>query len=86
VVNVQRGPDGKPIYTDDTPMPFGKHKGTELGDVPDDYLWWCYENVKPDTPEKAALMRYINGLVDSGLIDRPDDGFGLADFDDFGDQ
>lgn len=31
-------------------MPFGKHKGTPLEDVPDDYLWWVLgkcDNVNP---------------------------------------
>lgn len=26
-------------------MPFGKHKGTEVEDVPPDYLRWCVDNV-----------------------------------------
>lgn len=35
-----RGHDYPPM-TDDTPMPFGKHKGTRMKDVPADYLlWW----------------------------------------------
>jgi len=29
-----------PKYTDETPMPFGKHEGTPLKDVPADYLMW----------------------------------------------
>lgn len=32
-------------YTDETPMPFGKHKGTPLKDVPPSYLLWLYDNV-----------------------------------------
>ena len=24
-------------------MPFGKHKGTPLSEVPTDYLWWVIE-------------------------------------------
>ena len=27
---------------DSTPMPFGKHKGTPMGEVPDDYLYWLH--------------------------------------------
>ena len=30
---------------DDSPFPFGKHKGTELHEVPQDYLhWWFNQN------------------------------------------
>lgn len=28
-----------------TIMPFGKHKGEYLGDIPLDYLIWVYENL-----------------------------------------
>jgi uncharacterized protein (DUF3820 family) len=28
--------------TDEDPMPFGKHKGKRMKDVPADYLHWCY--------------------------------------------
>ena len=31
------------MYTDTTPMPFGKHKGKELQEVPASYLLWLYE-------------------------------------------
>lgn len=30
-------------YTDDTAMPFGKHKGTPLREVPPEYLMWLAE-------------------------------------------
>lgn len=32
--------------TDKSPMPFGKHKGVEMANVPADYLLWLYENNK----------------------------------------
>ena len=25
-------------------MPFGKYKGQELDDIPEDYIQWCLEN------------------------------------------
>ena len=36
-------------------MPFGKHKGEDVGDLPDDYLMWMDENItfKSDDLEKA---------------------------------
>lgn len=32
--------------TDESPMPFGKHKGEKMANVPAEYLLWCYENEK----------------------------------------
>lgn len=34
-------PPERPL-TDDDRMPFGKHVGTRLGDVPDGYLRWLW--------------------------------------------
>ena len=34
------------MLTDKSPMPFGKHKGVEMANVPADYLIWLYENEK----------------------------------------
>lgn len=30
------------IFTDESPMPFGKHKGEKLANVPADYLLYIY--------------------------------------------
>lgn len=30
--------------TDDSEMPFGKHKGEKLGDVPASYLLWLWDS------------------------------------------
>jgi uncharacterized protein (DUF3820 family) len=38
-------------YTDNTPIFFGKHKGTKLGNVPSEYLLWLY-----DTSEQGKRM------------------------------
>lgn len=46
-------------FNDETPMPFGKHKGTPLGQVPAAYLMWVQENVEADTPVRGALRAYI---------------------------
>lgn len=31
---------------DDSEMPYGKHAGTKMANVPASYLIWCYENRK----------------------------------------
>jgi uncharacterized protein (DUF3820 family) len=32
--------------TDNSPMPWGKHKGEKMANVPAYYLLWCYDNNK----------------------------------------
>lgn len=34
-------------YTDTTPMPFGKYKGTAMANVPAWYLIWLYREGSP---------------------------------------
>ena len=40
---------------DESIMPFGKHKGKKMADVPGDYLIWIYENDKCT----GAVKNYI---------------------------
>ncbi len=42
-------------YTDDTPMPFGKKKGTRLGDISDGYFMKLYEGGKVSGPLKEYI-------------------------------
>lgn len=47
--------------TDQSPMPFGQHKGKPMEDVPARYLHWFYhlpENSSP-SPQGAAVLEYI---------------------------
>ena len=38
-------------------MPFGKHKGKNINDLPKDYVIWCLENLtKIDNRLKGALV------------------------------
>lgn len=50
------------IFDDDTPMPIGKkHKGTRLGDVPDDYLLFLYnQGIK-----HKQLRQYVEENLDA---------------------
>lgn len=54
---------GFAILNDESPMPFGKHQGEKMGNVPADYLLWLEENNKCSrsvqayiTDNRAALM------------------------------
>lgn len=45
-------------FDDETPMPFGKHKGTLMRDVPANYLLWLAD--QPDFGEKNPnLLKYV---------------------------
>lgn len=44
---------------DNTPMPFGEHKGEKLANVPADYLIWLYRQ-----GTIIGLMRYIEDNED----------------------
>lgn len=39
-------------------MPFGKHKGSAISDLPDGYLSWCIENLSA-ADIKAAMLREV---------------------------
>ena len=40
----------------DSPMPFGKHKGTKLKDLPADYARWLTENLDPGSWVRETLL------------------------------
>lgn len=46
---------------EDSIMPFGKYKGQTLGEVPDSYLLWLFENDKCF----GLLKKYIQDNIDS---------------------
>jgi hypothetical protein len=53
-------------------MPFGKHKGKPLSEVPEDYLWWCLRNFDwsdGDHLRKAICDRL--GLDEDGNREQP---------------
>ncbi|MFT6442494.1 MAG: hypothetical protein ACJASM_002040 [Salibacteraceae bacterium] len=45
-------------YTDNTKMPFGKHQGKALEDVPASYLLYLYE--LPNPINNQMLLNYID--------------------------
>ncbi len=54
-----------------SPMPFGKHKGKPLQDVPASYLLWLWDNGVKNEPWKP-LHKYIKVSWDALLKDCPD--------------
>ena len=46
-------------YTDSTPMPFGKHRGTKLIDVPAKDLLWLYENNRCNWELKMYIKKNL---------------------------
>lgn len=41
--------------TDSDLMPYGKHKGKKMIDVPADYLIWCHDNDKCSPTVRAYI-------------------------------
>ena len=40
---------------DESPMPFGKHKGEKMANVPASYLIWLYDNRKCSSDVKEYI-------------------------------
>ena len=51
---------------DDSLMPFGKHKGTKMKDVPADYLLWFFE-------EKSSALSSTLSSQDETVLEYIDD-------------
>ncbi|WP_183567431.1 putative quorum-sensing-regulated virulence factor [Mucilaginibacter sp. SP1R1] len=49
------------MFTDNTPMPWGMHKGKTLANVPDSYLLWLYTENKAH----GELREYIKNNLAS---------------------
>ena len=45
---------------DNSIMPYGKHKGTKMANVPPDYLLWLYDNNRCS----GEVKRYIFDNID----------------------
>jgi len=50
------------MYTHDTPIAFGKHAGTPLGQIKDDYFQWLLDNSKKIDNEMYQYMTQVRGL------------------------
>lgn len=49
------------VLHDDDEMPYGKHKGTKMANVPSDYLLWLYDNDKCS----GKVLSYIEVNLDA---------------------
>ena len=45
----------------DTPMPWGKHKGTPIGQVPRGYMQWCLDNADALRPDIRRAFEFMTG-------------------------
>ena len=69
-------------YTDETPMPWGEHKGTPIGEVPGDYLLWLFRQkwIKDWPDVHAYLVENQAALLQEDEEDRGGtDGFESLD-------
>ena len=58
----------KAALTDEDPMPFGKHKGQRMADVPASYLAW----LKDSNCQHPAVSGYIKNSWSEILTELPD--------------
>lgn len=70
-----------PVYTDKTPMPFGKYQSVPLGDIPAAYLHWLWSSSDNPLSGRTAtdpLASYIARNL-AALIEEYPDGLGWED-------
>ena len=48
--------------TDSSPMPYGKHRGLKMEDVPADYLLWLYKNDKTNEEVREYIEENLDVL------------------------
>ncbi|HTI94708.1 MAG TPA: DUF3820 family protein [Puia sp.] len=49
-------------FTDKTPIPFGKYKGTALANVPAATLLWYWDNITLSEPMKEYIRENLDAL------------------------
>ena len=50
------------MLTDNSPMPFGLHKGEKMANVPADYLLWLYHSNKCNAEVRAYIVENMDVL------------------------
>ena len=59
----------KETFEDTDLMPFGKHKGTPMQDVPADYFHWLWFNGKKDEVNTCPIAKYIKRSIPAFKIE-----------------
>lgn len=59
------------LLCDTDPMPFGKHKGVPMSDVPAGYLHWLWANGKKED-KRCKVADYIRRNIDALKREYPD--------------
>ena len=72
-------------YTDETPMPWGTHKGTPMGKVPPDYLLWLFkQDWIRDWPDvHDYLVANQTALLQEDAKENPTSTDGFDSLDDY---
>lgn len=52
-------------------MPFGKHKGLPVAELPDDYLRWLWEDVELRDPLRSAVFNVYHARFVQGPSSTP---------------
>lgn len=60
------------MLNDESPMPFGKHKGKPMSEVPADYLFWFWTNGGEQKKDRDPVARYIDENLDALRQEYPD--------------
>lgn len=57
----------KDTLTDKSIMPFGKHKGTEMANVPAEYLLWLYAEYTEPNPIFGFINQQVKAYIEDNL-------------------
>lgn len=58
--------------TDESEMPFGKHKGIRMQDVPASYLFWLWDNGLKNETKTNSVAEYIQRNMSALKQECPD--------------
>lgn len=53
--------------TDESLMPFGKHKGEKMANVPASYLLWLYDEYTMPNPRIGFIHREVLAYIEENL-------------------
>lgn len=63
----------KPL-TDTDPMPWGKHKGEPMSDIPEGYLFWCWDEagMGKKNDKLCPVANYIRANLEALKMENTD--------------